>query len=228
ASADSALKENMKARYLPSDVAGDLAEIRESGSMNFTQFENMRTTLAAAARKAEAARDGNAARAISLVRDALENTEPVGLAKDVKAKFDVARAKAKTRFDRLRDNPAIRAAVEDDVPVGEASPLADTFAEKYIIKGSKAHLERLQENLKDSDTAREVMAAAGLNYLKSKSGIDMFTNRGEFSQAGYNRALAQLRPKLDALVGADRAEQAEALGNVARNIMQPPSGAHVN
>lgn len=228
AAADAALKENMKARYLPADIAGDLAEIRETGAMNFTQFENMRTTLAAAARKAEAARDGNAARAISLVRDALENTEPVGVAKDVKAKFDIARSKAKERFDRLRDNPAIKAAVEDDVPAGESSPLADTFAEKYIIKGSKAHLERLQENLKDSDTAKELMAAAGLNYLKSKSGIDMFTNRGEFSQAGYNRALAQLRPKLDALVGADRAEQAEALGNVARNIMQPPSGAHVN
>jgi hypothetical protein len=72
------------------------------------------------------------------------------------------------------------------------------------------------------------MAAAGLNYLKSKSGIDMFTNRGEFSQAGYNRALAQLRPKLEALVGEKGAEQAEALGNVARNIMQAPSGAHVN
>jgi hypothetical protein len=228
ASADAALKENMKARYLPADVAGDLAEIRERGAMNFTQFENMRTTLAAAARKAEAARDGNAARAISLVRDALEKTEPVGVAKEVKAKFDVARSKAKARFDRIRDNPAIKAAVEDDVPVGEASPLADTFAEKYIVKGSKAHLERLQENLKDSDTARELMAAAGLNYLKSKSGIDMFTNRGEFSQAGYNRALAQLRPKLEALVGEKGAEQAEALGNVARNIMQPPSGAHVN
>jgi hypothetical protein len=228
ASADAALKGNMKARYLPADVAGDLAEIRESGAMDFTQFENMRTTLAAAARKAEAARDGNAARAISLVRNALESTEPVGVAKEVKAKFDVARSKAKARFDRIRDNPAIKAAVDDDVPVGEASPLADTFAEKYIVKGSKAHLERLQENLKDSDTAKELMAAAGLNYLKSKSGIDMFTNRGEFSQAGYNRALAQLRPKLEALVGEKGAEQAEALGNVARNIMQAPSGAHVN
>jgi hypothetical protein len=118
-SADAALKENMKARYLPSDVAGDLAEIRETGAMNFTQFENMRTTLAAASRKAEAARDGNAARAISLVREALEGTEPVGVAKEVKAKFDVARSKAKTRFDRIRENPAIKAAVEDDVAVGE-------------------------------------------------------------------------------------------------------------
>lgn len=226
--ADTALKQNMKARYLPSDVAGDLAEIRETGAMNFTQFENMRTSLAAAARKAEAARDGNASRAISLVRDALESTEPVGVAKDVKAKFDVARAKAKDRFDRMRANPAIRAAVEDDVPAGESSPLADSFTEKYIVKGTKAHLERLQENLKDSDTARELMAAAGLNYLKSKSGIDMFTNRGEFSQAGYNRALAQLRPKLEALVGEKGAEQAEALGNVARNIIQAPDGAHVN
>lgn len=228
AAADAALKENMKGRYLPSDVAGDLAEIRETGAMNFTQFENMRTTLAAASRKAEAARDGNASRAISLVRDALENSEPIGVAKDVKAKFDIARSKAKTRFDRLKANPAIRAAVEDDVAVGESSPLADTFTEKYIVKGTKAHLERLQENLKDSDAARELMAAAGLNYLKSKSGIDMFTNRGEFSQAGYNRALAQLRPKLEALVGEKGAEQAEALGNVARNIIQAPDGAHVN
>lgn len=228
AAADSALKENMKARYLPGDIAGDLAEIRESGSMNFTQFENMRTTLAAAARKADASNDGNASRAISLVREALENTEVMGVAKDVKAKFDVARSKAKARFDRIKANPAIRAVVDDDVPMGEASPLADTFTEKYIVKGTKAHIARLQETLKGSPVAAEIMAAASLNYLKSKSGVNLYTNEGNFSQAGFNRALSEVNPKLESLVGPQRAEQVRTLGNVARYTMVRPKGSYVN
>lgn len=228
AAADQALAKKMKGRYVPAEIAGDLAELRDGGPMTFETFENLRTNLAAEARKAERSSDGNAAMAVSLVRDALESLPMTGEAANIKPLADAARSASRARHERLRYDPAYKAAVEDSTPMGELSPLADKFTEKYIVNAPVAHVQRMQETLGASDTAREIMAAAPLNYIKSKSGIDMYTNRGELSQAGYNKALAQVRPKLAILAGERAAEQAEALGNVARNIIQAPSGAHVN
>lgn len=227
--ADAALKRDMKARYLPADIEADMNEFRSGErQMTLTDFENLRTNMAAAARKAQRSGDGNAARAISVAREALEATEPVGVAADVKPLFDKARALAKADFDLQRRDPAYKAAIDDETPIGEASPLADSFVDKYIVRGSRAHVQRMRETHAGDPEVQELMAAAGLNYLKSKSGIDMFTNEGTFSQAGYNRALAQLRPKMEDLVGERAAEQAQALGNVAYNIMVAPEGAFVN
>jgi len=226
--ADAALKKNMKARYVPSEIAADLAEIRETGSMNFETFENLRTNLAAEARKAERSGDGNAAAAVNLIRDAIENVEPMGKAKEVKPLFDQARSLAKARFDRVKADPAYKAAIEDAAEVGQASPLADQFVEKYIVKGKGAHLDRMRENLANDPTANEVISAAALNYLKAKSGVNLYTNEGNFSQAGFNRALAEITPKLDRLVSPQAAEQIQTLGNVSRYVMAQPRGSFVN
>lgn len=226
--ADAALKKGMKSRYLPSEIAADLTEIRETGAMNFETFENMRTNLAAEARKAERSGDGNAAHAIRLVRDALENTEPVGKAAEVKPLFDKARNLAKARFDRLRADPAYKAAVEDDVAAGEASALADDFVHKYVIRGKVSNVDRMRESLASDPAAVETIKAGALNYLKSKSGVNMYTNEGNFSQAGYNKALAELEPKLETLIGPDAADQVRTIGNVARYVQAQPRGSFVN
>jgi hypothetical protein len=225
--ADASLKRNMKARYLPSEIAADLAEIRETGAMNFETFENLRTNLAAEARKADRSGDGNAAAAISLVREALENVEPLGRAAEVKPLFDTARSLAKARFDRLKADPAYKAAAEDDVSMGEASALADDFIHKYVIKGKSANLDRMRETLAADPVAPEVISAGALNYLKSKSGVNLYTNEGNFSQAGFNRALSEVSPKLESLVGPQHAEQVRTLGNVARYTMHQPRGHYV-
>lgn len=226
--ADVALKKNMKARYVPSEIAADLAEIRETGSMNFETFENLRTNLAAEARKAERSGDGNAAAAVNLVRDAIENVEPLGKAKEVKPLFDKARSMAKARFDRLRADPAYKAAIEDSAEIGQASPLADQFVEKYIVKGKGAHLDRMRENLSNDAAAHEVISAAALNYLKAKSGVNLYTNEGNFSQAGFNRALSEITPKIDRLLSPQAAEQVQTLGNVSRYVQAQPRGSFVN
>lgn len=228
AAADQTLKKNMKARYLPGEIAADLAEFRESGTMTFEQFENLRTNLAAEARKAERAGDGNAAAAVNIVRDALESIEPVGEAAQVKPLFDTARSLAKARFDRLKTDPAYRAATDDAVGVGEASPLADDFVNKFVVKGKAANIARMREHLAGQEGAAENIAAGALNYVKSKSGVNLYTNEGNFSQAGFNRALSELTPKLDVLVDPKVAEQIQTLGNVARYTQAQPRGSFVN
>jgi hypothetical protein len=219
---------NSKARFLPAEIAAEIQQYREGAPMSFEQFEDFRTTLANASRKAERAGDGNAVHAISVVRNALESMNPLGTAKDVKALFDTARSLARERFERIRADPAYKAIVDDDVEIGQASPLADDFVNKYVVKGKGAHIDRMLTNLAGDDAAREVISAGAMNYLKSKSGIDMYTNEGNFSQAGYNRALSELMPKLNRLVGPDVAEKLQALGEYARDTQFQPRGSFAN
>ena len=219
---------NAKSRFLPSEIAAELDEYRSGAPMSFEQFEDFRTTLANAARKAKSSSDGNAAHAIGVVRDQLESMEPLGAAKKVKPLFDQARSLAKARFDKIKADPAYRAAVEDDVGAGESSPLADKFVQKYIVGAPRAHVERMLGNLANDDLAMETVRAAPFNYLKQKAGIDPYRNEGNFSQHGYNRALAELEPKLDLMAGEDLAEQARRLGRVAYDAKGEPAGSFPN
>lgn len=226
--ADAALAKKMKGRYVPKEVAGDLAEFREGGPMTFEHFENLRTNLAAEARKADRSGDGNAAMAVNIVREALESLPMSGETAAIKPLADAARAAAKQRFDRLRDDPAYRAAVDDGAEIGELSPLADQFVQKYVVKGKAAHVQRMRETLAADPTATETIAAGALNYLKQRAGINPYTNEGNFSSSGYNKALTELLPKADQLLPPSVAEQLQTLGNVAHYTTNQPRGAFVN
>jgi hypothetical protein len=228
AAADKALKSQMKGRYVPGEIAADMAELRDGGSMTFEQFENMRTNLAAEARKAERSGDGNAAAAINIVREALESLPLDGASAQLKPLADAARQAAKARFDRLRADPAYKASVEDDVAPGEASALADNFVQKYVVKGKAANVQRMLDTLGTDELAAETIRASGLNYLKARAGVDPYTNEGNFSQSGYNKALAELTPKLESLVGPEMTEQLQRLGRVARAVQARPAGSFVN
>lgn len=226
--ADAALAKKLKTRYLPAELAGDLNDLRESGGMmTFEQLENMRTNLAAASRKADAARDGNAAAAINEVRRALE-TAPLDVPPELKQLADQARSAARARFEALDADPAYRAAIDDDTPPGELSALADDFVKKFVVNGKAANLQRMQAALERDPVARETIAAAALNWIKSKSGVNLYTNEGNFSQAGFNRALQEIMPKLEALVPRETAELLAQLGNVARHVQARPKGSFVN
>lgn len=228
AAADAALKSKMKGRYVPPAIEGDLAEFRNTGAMTFEQFENLRTNLAAESRKADRSGDGNAAHAVSLVREALESLPMTGEAANIKPLADAARNAAKARFDRLKADPAYRAAVDDAVAHGEASPLADDFVSKYVIKGKAANIAKMRENLSADPQAGETIAAGVMNYLKSKAGIDLYQNTGNFSQAGFNKALAEVTPKIDHLLPEATAETLQRIGNVARTTQFQPRGSYVN
>jgi hypothetical protein len=226
--ADAALTKKMKGRYVPPEVSGDLAELREGGAMTFETFENLRTNLAAAARKAERSGDGNAASAINIVREHLENLPIEGEAANIKPLADAARSAAKARFDRIKSDPAYKAATEDAVGAGESSPLADNFVERYVVKGKGAHIKKMREHLAGDDVAQETIAAGALNYLKNKAGVDAYTNEGNFSQAGYNKALNELLPKMNDLVPGETAETLQRIGATARATQAQPRGSYVN
>lgn len=226
--ADAALKKSMKAPFLPAGVRSILDTVREGGNFTFENFENLRTTLAAEARKADRGGDGNAAAAINLTRDALEQMPATGATAAVKGLADTARSAARARFEAIEKDPAYKAAVNDDAPKGEQSPMADKFVQKYVLGGTKSGLQSMQEKFAGDPEASGTIKAAALNYLKNKAGVDAYTNTGNFSQSGFNKARAELEPRMDALLDPQTAQHVRQLGNVARYQQMQPRGAYVN
>jgi hypothetical protein len=220
--ADNLLSKKLKTEFLPSSIRSQLERFKAGEQMTFEQFEAMRTNLAAEIRKAERSGDGNAAMASNLVRQALEDLPmPEGTATNLKAIADNARNLAKQRFDMLKKDPAYKAAVDDTVP-------ADKFMNKFVINGVNKNIKTMADHLGRNSEAHQHMAAGTINWLKDKAGI--VDETGNFSQAGYNRALKQLDAtnNLNEIFTPESASQLKTLGNVARYTQAQPRGAFVN
>jgi hypothetical protein len=216
--AEKMLGKDLKTDFLPPAIAKQLDRYKNGETMTFEQFEAMRTNLASEMRKAERSGDGNAKAAASIVRTALEDLPLSGEAEALKPLANAARSAAKARFDLLKKDPAYEAAVNDAAP--------DKFINKYIIGGNKRDLQALVDQLGKGSEGHQAVSAAVVNWLKNKAGV--IDNNGNFSQAGYNRALQQLDPKLVELVDGETAQQLRALGNVARYTQAQPRGSYVN
>lgn len=220
--AEAMLSKKLKTEFLPSSIRSQLERFKAGEQMTFEQFEAMRTNLAAEIRKAERSGDGNAAMASSLVRQALEDLPmPEGAAANLKAIADNARNLAKQRFDMLRKDPAYKAAVDDTVP-------ADKFINKFVINGVNKNIKTMVDHLGRNSEAHQHMAAGTINWLKDKAGI--VDETGNFSQAGYNKALKQLDAtnNLNEIFTPESASKLKTLGNVARYTQAQPRGAFVN
>jgi hypothetical protein len=215
-----ALKKNLKSEFLPSSIKSQLDAFKKGEPMTFEQFEAMRTNLASEMRKADRAGDGNAEFALGKVREALEDLPLVGETKELKILADDARNAAKQRFDLLSEDKAYKAAVNGKV-------YADDFINKFVVNGKKKDIDTMVSHLGQDSTARQVMAAGIVNWLKSKSGI-LNDGSGTFSQKGFNKALENIDPKILNIVGPEVNQQLKALGNTARNIQERPAGAYVN
>lgn len=217
AAADAALEKKMKGRYVPPEIAADMDSFRQGAAMSFEDFENMRTNLAAEARKAERSGDGNRAMATSMVRDALESLPLTGDAAALKPLADAARSAAKARFDLIKSDPAYKAAINDSVP-------ADRFINKFVVNAPVKDVQTMQGNLAHDPLAAQTISAGAINYLKDRA----MRSGTTFSQAGFNNGLKALRPKLSSIVPSENAAQLEKLGNVARYTQEQPSGSYVN
>ena len=220
---DTTLKKQYLTKNVPPAAQEALDSLRSGEPMDFENFEALRTRLAEAQRKGGS--DGAAA---GVIRNELEQMPLSPEASKLKGLADEARSAAKARFNALDKDPAYQAAVDDDAKAGESSALADNFVKKFVIGGKKANLELMKEKFANDPEAQGTIKAAALNYLKSKAGINAYSNEGNFSQHGYNTALSELEPRMDSLLDPQTAEQVRTLGNVARHIKAAPSGNVVN
>lgn len=214
--ADAALAKKLKSHYVPPEVRSTLNDLRDGGKMTFEDFETLRSDLAETARSAT---DGKVRSAAGIIRDQLEDMPMPEGAEHLKPLADAARSAAKSRFAVLDKDPAYKAAVTE-------STSADKFVQKFVVNGNKADLAEMRNNLIADPIASQNIAAAAINYLKTRAGI--VNDNGNFSQAGYNKALAALKPKLDYLFDPITAQQIQTLGKVARYVKEQPSGSAIN
>ncbi len=211
--ADAKLHKELKFEFVPGPLERQLQAFREGRPMNFEQFEAMRTNLANIQRSQT---DGNVKRAAAIIRDALEELPMPTGAEHLKPLADQARASARERFALMDADPAYKAIVK-----GKAS--ADQFIDRYVLgpKADVKHLETMKANLAHDPVAQQTMTAGAMRRLKDKAGDN-------FSQAGYNKAVEGLQPKMSILFDPESKALVEKLGNVARYVKGQPTGSFVN
>jgi hypothetical protein len=219
-SADQQLKKKLKSEFLPPEIDRQLQSYRDGSSMDFEQFESLRTNLATEIRKAERAGDGNKSFALGVVRDSLENLPLTGEAAKLKPLADAARKAAKERFDALKRDPAYSAAVE-----GKVAP--ENFIDTFVLskgKGTEANVRQMMSALGRGSPEQQAIAAGIMETITRKA-VD---SSGNFSQAAYNKILRDLEPKLLEVFDPDSAKQLKSLGNVSRKVMAQPKGGFAN
>jgi len=219
-SADQQLKKKLKSEFLPPEIDRQLQSYRDGSSMDFEQFESLRTNLATEIRKAERAGDGNKSFALGVVRDSLENLPLTGEAAKLKPLADAARKAAKERFDALKRDPAYSAAVD-----GKVAP--ENFIDTFVLskgKGTEANVRQMMSALGRGSPEQQAIAA-GLMEIITRKAVD---SSGNFSQAAYNKILRDLEPKLLEVFDPDSAKQLKNLGEVSRKVMAQPKGSFAN
>lgn len=208
-----ALHQKLLYEHAPSAPMAQLDNAAKNG-MTFEQYEAMRTNLARVMRSSS---DGNERAAAGVIRQQMEDLPLSGDTAKLKPLADAARSAARAQFQALDADPAYKAAVTDSVP-------PDRFVQKYVIGGNRDDVDLMRHNLGDNPTAVQTMGVAAVDHLRnSASGTT-----GNFSQAGYNRQLSAIDPKLSALVDPKTADQLVTVGNVARYTQAQPRGSYVN
>jgi hypothetical protein len=197
--------------------------------MNVSDLMDIDKTLSGALRSAT---DGTVRHDIGLLRDRIigSNLDPSAAGSQAFAAYRNAQAAARARFEAIDRDPAYKAAIGDDAPVGSPSALADDFVKKYIAGGGgkTANVENMLNNLSHDPANRQLIAAGLLDHIKAQSGINLRDGSGNVSQAALNKTLTNLDQKTGLVLGGNVAQTLDTLGKVARYTQEQPRGSYVN
>ncbi|WP_175691673.1 hypothetical protein [Burkholderia anthina] len=219
------LVDQMRDLHLPQTVSRRL-DMFQSGDTPLTvsTAEQFKSILGTDIANAQARGRGNEAYALGIVRDALDNTQPLmggeaDQAAEALRAYNVARDTARGRFGEIDSNPALRAVVN-----GDAAP--DNFFQKYVINGRVGDVNALLGIAPDQGGAIRNQLVA---YLKDKALGGASDEVGKFSQSAYNKALNQLGDaKLNSLFSPDDVSRLKQIGRVASYAQSQPAGSAVN
>jgi len=217
-----ALSEKEDIDFLPAVIKEKIKTYQEGKTMNFDQYENLRTQIAREGRKADKAGDGNAVHALTLVRGELEKLPLIGETVEAKVLADKARATAKAEFDLLnRDSPNYNK-VYADLVNGKTD--SKDFIQSAVLRSKNKDFAKTME-LFDDPTAKQNLRAGALDVIIR----DSTDASGKFKPAAFAKAIENLdvNKKLDVLFG----EEAQTLRKIAQTgqlVEARPAGAFVN
>lgn len=227
--ADDLLKKQLLQAKLPPDIR-QLLNGTSTGEIPFTVdvAEQFKTRLAEAARDASRAGDGSTAKAVGLVRTALENA-PLQPGQQIGQQsidaFNKARALNRSWMNIVDRTPALQAVRDGIEP--------DKFVQQFIVgngKGSSVmDVAQLKNSIKGNTEAMQSVKEQIAAFLKSKALKGAADEVGDFSQSGYNKALEAVgERKLSLFFSPDEVNRLKAIGRVASYEQVPPTGAAVN
>jgi hypothetical protein len=216
--ANDALDKGQQGRFLPEEVRGLLNDI-SSGKvpLNVNTLTQIDSVLSDAQRSSKPA----GAKAIGVIRTAL-NDAPIegeaGVA--AKAAFDTARVAARKRFNLQDAIPALKDAVE-----GKIAP--EKFVDRYVISGGVDDTRRLMKIL-GPEQGKQVSAQVA-EYLQTAAFGQNAAGDAIFTPSRFQSALKKLGPeKLQAIFGAEGADELSRIARVGAYIRSAPEDAAVN
>jgi len=222
-SAFKALSEGDEAEFLPPVILNRLRDYKDGKSMNFNQFENLRTVLARETRKAQAANDGNMVHALTVVRSELEKMPLLNETGEAKVLADKARSLAKAQFDLLDKKRPTYNPLYADVMNGAAD--TKDFIQKTVFNSKNKDFIKAIETLSDDPQAIQHLRSGALDFMIRNS----TDASGNFATAKFNKFVNNLdvNKKLDVLFG-DEAKTIRAIAETGKLIEARPKGAFVN
>jgi outer membrane lipoprotein SlyB len=230
-----ALQRENRMAFLPKEL-GDTLNSISSGQTPFTPqtVDMLKTMFATASRSAS---DGNVRAAISIARNALENTPvnlpPVGpgvvtgaqaqmlngartQADDILGAMNQARQAAAQRFAWQESARPIEAAL------GGAQP--DKFVQQFVINGTLDDARAISQNAPVQEVKNAILL-----HLKEKALNGSADEVGKFSQSAFNKALSAIGDrKLALFFTPEELGQLRAVGRVASYMQNQPVGSAVN
>lgn len=165
-------------------------------------------------------------RALGELRAAVQNAivnavdnAPSGAGAEAAMLAKEARAMAAGRFQTIESTPALKAAIDNMEP--------DQFVQRFVIGGKVNEIERMQQLL--GPEGKDQLRAQMVAYLRDKAFGANAAGDGKAAQATFNRELQRIgRPKLEAMLGKEGADEMLRIGRVLAYIKQTPEGAMPN
>ena len=218
-----ALTENEDIDFLPPTIKSKIEAYQGGKSMNFAQYENLRTQISRETRKAQRADDGNAVHALTIARSELEKLPLLNETAEAKVIADKARSLAAQEFgllDKRRDtyNP-----VYADIVNGGAD--TSNFIPKVVIRSKNADFAKAMDMLKDNPDAIKQLRAGTLDYMIRES----TDASGNFKTGKFTQLINSLdvNKKLTTLFAED-AQILKDLAKTGQLIEARPRGSFVN
>jgi len=199
--------------------------LRNGDPIDFETFEDWRSGLARIQRGA----NGEQATAAGVIHNTLNNIPLTEKAAPLRALADTARKAAKDRFDTIEQNPAYKAAIEDNTPmdpetrlhvIGAPSPQAGSFLHRFatgdLDTASPALVARLKEAVPSADL-HSAIEGATLNKLRDAAGIDAL-GEGTFKSAAFSKTVGKLGDKAPLLLKPDTLKNVSRLKRFADDV----------
>lgn len=217
------LDKSLKNAFLPTEIRNIVNDVAQGKlPLNVQTAEQLKTIVAASQR---ASTDGNVKQALSIVREALDNT-PLkpnqGLGNDALKAFNQAR-KETLAFKKLQEKTPILKNIEDGIE-------PDKIFEKHIVR---SNLNEFKNTLGVLDSAsKQQLKNDVIAYIKNAATRNQPNETAKVSADALNRVIGSNgvinNKKLSLLFTKDELAAINAIKNVARYETFQPVGSAVN